>query len=71
MKKRQSTRPVVKRNARPERSEAPASRPEERPAFGRRRPREIELDRTPARAQDRKEAKDGSLLGALVRRIFR
>ena len=72
MKTRQSTRRASKPSVRAAKASNAAAKPEEPATFGRRRPREVELDRTPARsATHRESAGSGSLLRALVDRLFR
>lgn len=72
MKKRQKASPATRlslsRKAREMNSPAPEP---ERPKFGRRKPREVDLDRTPSGHGTRgRDGHDGSLLNALVKRIL-
>lgn len=72
MKTRQSTRRTSKRPVRSAKAGTPPPKAEEAATFGRRRPREIELERAPARsATPRESAGSGSLLRAIVDRLFR
>ena len=72
MKKKQPARRASKQSVRVAGVDSTRDMPEEPAPFGRRRPRQIELDRTPARAGTRDETmRKGSLLRALVGRIFR
>lgn len=71
MKRRQPTRQKSKRPIRPARTETPPAAPEERRSFGQRRPREIELERAPARVDTEPNGgRNGSFLRALVDRIL-
>ncbi len=70
MKKRQASRSASKRTGRAAATQNSAA-PEGSTAFGRRRPREIELEKAPVRSQRHAGSQSNGLFRTIVERIFR